>query len=267
MISSGRSKMAAVAGLVLIFAVVLLFMRLFPGQERARMTSLAFIVVGIALPFAGYIWVEDTQAKLMGPGMRAGVYSLFFVYGLSAVSMAVVLMLLGVGAGLIATLETVLALVFVAVLAFAAVVGGERVKSRSRAMESVAFMRALEEDIYRMAQDEGGAKHSGRLRRLGEAVKYSDHSGLTGVDDELGQKVRELKYALREDAGPRTGGPGRPYGADSGGGADGQDGPESPDSARRDAWVDALTEDILKLIESRNRELINEKKARSLSHG
>jgi len=248
MINSKRAKLAAIAALILVFATVLLYMRLFPGQEKARMVSLAFIVVGIALPVIGYIRIEDSQARQMGPGLRAGVYLLLVIYGLSAVSMSVLLMLLGAGAGLIATLEIVLTMAFGAAFTFAAVLGGDRVKNNTRALEAVAFMRALEEDIYRMSREKDNMKFNARLKRIEEAVRYSDYSGLTSFDAGLAEKIRELKYALLEVAESRAG--------------------SNYDNSRDellDKQIEIITEDILRLIQDRNRELINEKKARSLN--
>ena len=292
MINSKRAKLAAIACLILVFVTVILFMRLFPGQESSRMTALAFVVVGISLPVIGYIRVEDTSARLMGPGLRIGLYSLFLIYGLSAVSLAVALMLMGFSAGLIATLEIVLALVFGVVFIFAVVTGGERVRSRTRTMESVAFMRALEEDVFLLSREGSGKKYNERLRRISEAVKYSDYSGLTSMDADLAEKIRELKYVLREadefdnrevgefdyrevgggtrDNAGAPGVAGRSGVASRSGvsGVSSQTGATGALSEELlDKQVELITEDILRLIQDRNRELLNEKRNRSLSHG
>ena len=266
MISGGRAKLAAAAGLILVFVAVLVYMRLFPGQESPRMVSLAFIVMGIALPVAGYIRVEDAGAGRVGPGTRTGLYSLFLVYGLSAVSMAILLTLLDAGASLIATLEIALAMVFGVIYIFAAVIGGDRARRGAQAMDAVAFMRALEEDVYHISQEDGNKEHRERLRKIGEAIRFSDHSGATDIDAELADKIRELKYALREAA---ESDPGARAESASGVSAESASGASAEDlsSHRLDKQVDLITEDILRLIQNRNRKLLNEKKARSLSHG
>jgi hypothetical protein len=167
-------------------------------------------------------------------------------------------MMLNTGAGLIATLETALALVFAAALIFAFMTAGERARSRTRTIESVTFMRALEEDVRMISRDEGGMKYAGQLRRISEAIKYSDYSGLASMDADLAEKIRELKYVLRdvgESLAERVNPPG----------VAGQSG--ALDDERIDKQVELITEDIIRLTQDRNHELINIKRNRSLSNG
>ena len=244
MISSRKTKLSAIAGLILVFTSVVLFMRLFPEQSSLHWASLFFIVLGEILPVAGYIWLEDSPGLSMGPGLRVGIYSLFLVYGLAAVSMAVILLLFQVKAGLLATLEIVMVLAFGAIFLFAAAGGGDRSKNRANTMAAVAFMRSLEDEVFQMMQASNNRIYADQLRQIDEAIRYSDYSGQTGTDPALSEKIRELKYVLQEEeeAGVMS-------------------------SSAQKKQVTLLTEDILRLIKSRNRELINLKKARNLNNG
>ena len=244
MISSRRTKLSAIAGVVLVFASVILFMRIFPVQESIHWTSLFFIVLGEALPIAGFIWLEDSAGKTMSPGLRSGTYSLFLVYGLAAVSLSLIMLLLGTSASMLATLQIVMALAFGSILLFAALIGGERGKAREKTLAAAAFMRGLEEEVSALVHEPVNKRYFAQLYRIEEAIKYSDYSGVTGVDEALEEKVRELKYVLRED-----------------------DETETLSSPAREKQVNLLTEDLLKLVRSRNRELINKKKARNYSNG
>ena len=243
MISSGKTKAAAMIGLILVFASVLLFMQVFRTQESSHWVSLFFIILGEVLPIAGYIWVEDVSGKTMGPGLRVGIYSLFFVYGASAISMSLILLIFGAGPGMLATLEIVLALALAAILYFASIMGGERGRDRAKTMAAVTFMRKLEEDVYALAEEPANQAYASQLRQIGEAVRYGDHSGLTGTDGALTEKVRELNYILR----------------------DGDEGEDLSDR-ERDRQVGLLTEDLLRLLRLRNRELLDEKRARSSNY-
>ena len=285
MISSRKTKQAATVGLILVFASVLLFMQLFPRQEGRHWISLFFIVLGEILPFAGFIWLEDTFGKTMGPGLRVGIYSLFFVYGLVAVSMSLILLLLGTGAALLATLEIVLALAFGAILLFAAVIGGGRSSHRKATMAAVAFMRELEADVSAWAGEPANRVYGGQLRRIVEAIRYSDFSGRVDADLALAEKVRELGYVLREGEGAADAGAADTGAADttgagaSGTRADDADIASASDVAddagagvagglrgtERGKQVELLTEDILRLVQDRNRALIDNKKARNYS--
>ena len=241
MISSARTKLAAAAGMILVFATVLLFMRIFPGRESLYMTGLCFVILGVALPIGGFIWVEDSGIMQAVPGYKAGVYTLFFVYGVSAVSLAVVLIILKVDPGLLAVFEVVLLMGFTAVLVFAGVLDVRRGQGRTAAA-AAALMHRLEDEVYAMVLAPENAGHKEQLRRVGEALKYSDLSGTTELDAALEEKIRELKYALKEE--PPAG--------------------EGLDSQRQ---VDLVADDIVRLTKSRDHELLSEKKARSIGYG
>ena len=248
MIGSPKTKLAASAGMMLILATVLLFMRVFPERESQYMTALCFVVMGIALPIAGFIWVEDSQGRLIGSGLKAGVYSLFFIYGVSAVSLAMLLLMLGGDTGLLATLEVVLLLGFGAVLVYVSRVIAERGQSRERMLATVEFMRGLEDEVYIMAGEPANAVYREQLRRVGEALKYSDYSGATSLDGALGEKVRELRYALADIA--------------SGG-----ESAALQEAEVKGRQISLIADDIVKITGDRNHELLNEKRARSIDHG
>jgi hypothetical protein len=173
-----------------------------------------------------------------------GVYSLFFVYGISAVSMALILLFMNVKASLLAVLQIVLALAFGAIMLFAAALGGDKSRSRAKTMAAVSLMRGLEQNLSEMALDPANHTYKAQLRQIEEAVRYSDYSGETGIDEALAEKIRELKYVLLEDS--ETGAITNP---------------------ERDKQVGLLTEDLLRLIRGRNRELMNKKKARNFGNG
>ncbi|MCL2121896.1 MAG: hypothetical protein FWH28_06560 [Clostridiales bacterium] len=244
MISSRKTKLSALAGLILVFTSVVLFMRVFPEQSSLHWASLFFIVLGETLPVAGYIWLEDSQGLSMGPGLKVGIYSLFLVYGLAAVSMAVILLLFQAKAGLLATLEIVMVLAFGAIFLFAAAGGGDKSRNRENTMAAVAFMRSLEDEVFQMMQASGNRMYSGQLRQIDEAIRYSDYSGRTDIDPALFEKIRELKYVLQDEEKASV-----------------------MSSSAQKKQVSLLTEDILRLLKSRNRELLNLKKARNLNNG
>jgi len=141
-------------------------------------------------------------------------------------------------------------------------------------MATVAFMRALEEDVSVLAQAPANRAYGRQLRQIGEAIRYSDFSGRADADRAIEEKIRELKYVLREaegddaDAGGDAGA-GAGLGAGTGMGVSpvANAGAGDPGDPARGKQVDLLTEDILRLVRDRNRELINNKKARNYSDG
>jgi len=244
MISSRRTKLTAFAGLILVFITVVIFMQLFPVQENLHWASLVFIILGEALPIAGFIWLEDTYGQRIGPGLRVGIYALFFVYGLAAVSLSLILLLLNVKASFLATLEIILVLAFGAIFLFAVAAGGERSKSRTDTAAAVAFMRYLEDEVYTLAREQENRAYATQLNHIEEAIRYSDYSGRSDMDPALAEKIRELKYVLREE----------------GDAAD-------LNKRTRERQVFLLTEDILRLVQNRNHELLSKRKERNLSNG
>ena len=252
MISGRRAKRSAILGLTLVFATVMLFMQVFPDQKGLHWTSLFFIVLGEALPITTYVWLEERHARAMSSGLRAGVYTLLFIYGLTAISMTVTLLVLGVSAGLLATLGSVLALAFGAILLFAMAIGGDKSRSRAYALEATAFMRALEQDVSTLAFAPVNQIYHEQLRQIEEGIKYSDYSGLTELDAALAEKVRELTYVLREDRQSERAISYKPG---------------DLSEADREKQVDLLTTDLLQLLQSRNRALLNQKKERNYANG
>ena len=248
MINSRRSKLAALFGLAIVFASALLFLRIFPEQEAIHLTCLLFIILGEVLPIACFIWIEDAQAFTRGPtmsrGLRAGMHTLFFVYGLSAVSLALTCLALDATPRFLATLQIVLALAFGAILLFAAILGGKRYERRENTLAAVTFMRHLDDEIYRYAQEPMNQAYVPLLHQIEEAIRFSDFSGQTRVDAALVEKVRELGFVLRKSRGD-----------------------EMHRELETEKQVKLLTEDLLNLLQRRNRELLNAKKERSLSNG
>ncbi|MCL1849132.1 MAG: hypothetical protein FWF83_05630 [Clostridiales bacterium] len=297
MMSSNRAKRVAAYGLILVFATVLLFMRVFSDQKSVHWVSLFFIVLGEALPAAGFAWIEESMPGRVNSGLKLGMCALLFVYGFTAASMALILLLLGVSAGMLAILESILGLAFGAIWIFVASMGADRQSSRAEARLALTFMRGLEGEIGALAAEPANLAYGRQLREIGEAVKYSDYSGIASTDQALGEKVRELKYVLQDvgagagagagagtgagagagagtgagagaGAGAGTGvGTGAGTGAGAGAGAGAGYRQEPLSRQAHGKQVDLLTEDILLLIRSRNQELINKKKAGSGRNG
>ncbi len=236
MINSRRTRLTAFMGLILLFATVVLFMGIFQDQKDIHWISLLFIILGEVLPIAGFIWLEDTLKAGLGSGLRIGIYSLFFVYGVAAVSLSLLLLLLGATPRLLATLEVILILAFGLILLLAAALGGSG-RGSARTLPSVVFMRGLEEEVKSLSLEPANRQYGQQLKQIGEAVKYSDYAGLSSMDEGLTERLRELKYVLQE--------------------AKEEDRPGGIDTEKQ---VNLLTSDILGLLRLRNRE-IKEKRA------
>jgi hypothetical protein len=237
MTSSRKTRLAAIIGLILIFSTVVLFMGVFQEQKQIHWVSLLFLVLGEGLPIAGFIRLADRPEDSLRPGLRVGIYSLFFVYGLAAVSLPLFFLLFGGAARLLAITEVILLLAFGLILLLAAAGGGAG-QGSAGAMASVVFMRGLEADIKALSLEPANQRYRRQLNQIAEAVRYSDYAGVSSVDEGLREKLRELSYVLREDGETEA----------SGGG----------DAEKQ---VDLLTEDILRLLRQRGRE-IKESKGR-----
>ncbi len=232
MIKSRKTRLAAVMGLILLFATVVLFMGIFPNQKNIHWVSLFFIVLGEILPIAGFIWFEDMPKAGLGSGLRIGVYSLFFMYGTAAVSLSLLLLLLGASPRLLAVLEVILILAFLLILMMAAAAGSGGRGGGARTMPSVIFMRGLEADIRALGQEPANRQYGRQLKQIEEAVKYSDYSSVSSMDEGLTERIRELKYVLQE----------------------GQE-KDKPGAIDVEKQVNLLTADILGLLRLRSREI------------
>lgn len=192
-----RTVPTAIIGLIAIAVTLLIFFTAVTERHTIQWVSLLFIIFAELITTGGFILIDEYAKNTSGVMLRAGTYSLLFIYFIATIVVSIMYMS-GVGGSVkwLVMIDVIILALTVAIMVpiFAS---SKAIYNRSLSeLKPAKLFKQLENSVMLLKSDEKNRKYSDRLEKIYDTIKYFDNTLLVSADDLLINKIKELEDIL-----------------------------------------------------------------------
>ncbi len=197
---SNRKNIIGVIGILVLVASFLIFLLISGPREAIDWTGLAFVFLAEIIFFGGISFIDQIASKTSGVFLRAGAFSILTIYGVLSVILSLVFVqFFRSDLRLLVTIQLLLLLVCMIIL-IVLTASSKGIDRRNLATEcAVANMQALHDFAVKLERDPANQQFAAPLRRIAEAIHFSDFASVSVKDAELQEKLTALQSLLERD--------------------------------------------------------------------
>lgn len=199
--TSRRTVPTAIIGLIVIAVTLLIFFTAVTERHAIQWVSLLFIIFAELITTGGFILIDEYAKNTSGVMLRAGTYSLLFIYFIATTAVSIMYMS-GVGGSVkwLVMIEFIILALTVAIMVpiFAS---SKTINEKNRSvLQSAAMLKQLGDSVM-LLKNAKNSKYTAQLEKIYDAIRYCDNSVYVPSDDLIAVKINELEEVLGADAG------------------------------------------------------------------
>ncbi|RNC28481.1 MAG: hypothetical protein AWM53_01461 [Candidatus Dichloromethanomonas elyunquensis] len=196
--SSRRTVPAAIIGLIIVSVTLLIFFVAVTERHAIQWAGLGFIILAELVGTGGVIFFnEEYLRNTSGVMLRAGGYSLLFLYFLATAAVSVHY-ISGYGGSIkwLVTLNLII-LAFTAVIMILIFVSSRHNYDQNYAvLRSVAMIKQISDSVMLLKSNIQNSKYRNPLEKIHDALRYCDNSVYVSTDDLIKIKINYLEEIL-----------------------------------------------------------------------
>lgn len=194
-----KKSTTAIIGVIVIAVTLFVFFMLTEQRAAIHWTALFFSLFAGLLLFGGILYVETVSERSAGVFLRGGIYGLLLIYAIAAIILAIVFPSFLAERLKIFTVTEVVLAAAVMIVFFLLLRIGQRIKGKDiEVLQATAGMEKLIGKVELMRANPQNIEYSEPLTKLYEALRYSDTSTATSMDETLIMEINKLELTLSE---------------------------------------------------------------------
>lgn len=201
--TSRRTVPTAIIGLIVIAMTLLIFFTAVTERHAIQWVSLLFIIFAELITPGGFILIDEYAKNTSGVMLRAGTYSLPFIYFIATTAVSIMYMS-GVGGNVkwLVMIDVIILALTVAIMVpiFAS---SKTINEKNRSvLQSAAMFKQLGDSVM-LLKNAKNSKYTAQLEKIYDAIRYCDNSVYVPSDDLIAVKINKLEEVLGADAGDK----------------------------------------------------------------